>query len=34
MKKILLIVLSLFLVQTTVFAVGAKSTMEKVMNII
>ena len=31
MKKILLIVLVLFLVQTSSFAIGAKDTMEKIM---
>ena len=32
MKKILLIVLALFLVQTSTFAVGAKNTMEKIID--
>ena len=31
MKKILLIALALFLVQTSTFAIGAKSTMEKIL---
>ena len=32
MKKVLLIVLSLFLFQTSTFAIGVKSTMNKVMD--
>ena len=31
MKKFLLIILALFLVQTAAFAVGVQSTMEKIM---
>ena len=32
MKKVLLAILALFLVQTSSFAIGSKSTMEKIMN--
>ena len=32
MKKILLIILALFLVQTSTYAVGAKNTMGKIMD--
>ena len=32
MKKLFLIILTLFLVQNSTFAFGAKSTMEKIMN--